>query len=613
MKRVWMSVSIATVVAVSLSSVGLASSDNGNSGKGKGPSTTVARGKSAEAQTKSTTETTSSTAASDDNSTSGSGKNASANSNAGGNADKGNAGGNAANSNAGNGNAGGNAANSNAGGNADKGNSGGNAANNNGRSNAANKGRSAEAEAKREDESSGAKVRYIVRFRDGVDAASAASTIAKNNKGSVNRTFGKVFNGATLTLPVKALNSIKRNPNVLAVEEDFVIKLDPSSVVQQLNPTWGLDRVDQRALPLNAAYGAPSAASSTRVYVIDTGVLGNHSDFGGRVVNGFDALASGNGWNDCNGHGTHVAGTVGGSTYGIAKLTTIVPVRVLDCAGSGTLSGVIAGLDWVAGQHVSGQLAVANMSLGGGASSTLDAAVNNVISRGVAVVVAAGNSAADACNYSPARVPAAITVAATTSTDARASYSNFGSCVDVFAPGSSVTSAWYTTATATATLSGTSMASPHVAGIAAVALAVNGAQSPSQLAAAIAASATPDVVTSGGTNSPNLLAYVFVGAEEPDTATAPSQPAAPSATAQRRAISLSWTLPDDGGSALTSQIVRVYEGTSLVKSATVSATTTAGRISGLKAGRSYSATVTAVNAIGASPESARSNTVTALR
>ena len=463
------------------------------------------------------------------------------------------------------------------------------------------------------DPSGDAKVRYILRFRDDVDAASAAGNIAKANKGSVNRTFSKVVNGATITVPAKAINGIKRNPNVLAVEEDFVIKLDPTSVVQQLNPTWGLDRIDQRTLPLNGSFGAPSAASSTLVYVIDTGVLGTHSDFGGRVAGGFDAIASGNGWNDCNGHGTHVAGTVGGATYGVAKLTTIVPVRVLDCAGSGTISGVIAGLDWVAGRHVAGQLAVANMSLGGGASSTLDSAVNNLINRGVAVVVAAGNSNADACNSSPARVPAAITVAATTSTDSRASYSNFGTCVDVFAPGSSVTSAWYTSTSATATLSGTSMASPHVAGIAAVALAVNGTQTPAQLAAAISASATPDVVLSTGAGSPNLLAHVFVGSGGNDAATAPARPGAPSVTAQRRAIALSWSLPDDGGSPITSQVVRVYEGSRLVKSGTVSGTATTGRVTGLKAGVGYSATVTAVNAIGSSAESDRSNVVVALR
>ena len=456
-----------------------------------------------------------------------------------------------------------------------------------------------------------------MRFRDGVDPVSTANNIARASKGNVNRIFSKVLNGATITVPAKAINGIKRNPNVVAVEQDFVVKLDPSSPVQQLNPTWGLDRIDQRALPLNGAYGAPSAASGTRVYVIDTGVLGSHGDFGGRVVNGFDALATGNGWNDCNGHGTHVAGTVGGSTYGVAKLTTIVPVRVLNCDGSGTLSGVIAGLDWVAGQHVTGQLAVANMSLGGGASSNLDNAVNNLINRGVTVVVAAGNSNADACNYSPARVPAAITVAATTSSDSRASYSNFGKCIDVFAPGSSVTSAWYTSTTAIATLSGTSMAAPHVAGIAAVSLAVNGAQSPSQLESSIAAAATANVVTQAGTGSPNLLAFVVTSGSPTDgptiDATAPSQPAAPSATAQRRSIALSWTLPQDGGSPITSQTVRVYEGSRLVKSATVSGTTTAGRVRGLKAGSTYTATVTAVNAIGSSAESPRSNAVTALR
>jgi subtilisin family serine protease len=630
-------VAVIALVA-SAPSASLANSDNGNNGKGKSTSTTVARGKSADSagQGKSAPTTTEPVAnTSSDNSAKGNAGNANDNGakgnagNANDNGAKGNSGNandNGAKGNSGNANDNGAKGNSgNANDNGAKGNSG-NANDNSAKGNSANdkardknpgndkaNGRSAAARGNTTETANDAKVRYVLRFREGVDPAATAGNIAKANKGNVNRTFSKVFNGATISVPAKAINGIKRNPNVLAVEEDFVVKLDPASVVQQLNPTWGLDRVDQRALPLNASFGAPSAASSTRVYVIDTGVLGSHGDFGGRVVNGFDALASGNGWNDCNGHGTHVAGTVGGSTYGVAKLTTIVPVRVLDCAGSGTLSGVIAGLDWVAGQHVSGQLAVANMSLGGGASSTLDSAVNNLINRGVAVVVAAGNSAADACNYSPARVPAAITVAATTSTDARASYSNFGTCVDVFAPGSSVTSAWYTSTTATATLSGTSMASPHVAGIAAVALAVNGAQSPSQLATAIVESATPDAVVSAGTGSPNLLAYVFVGGDGGDDATAPAQPSAPNVTAQRRAIALSWSLPDDGGSPITSQIVRVYEGSRLVKSATVSGSTTAGRVSGLKAGKSYTATVTAVNSVGSSPESNRSNEVTALR
>jgi subtilisin family serine protease len=610
-----MMISVALVVALvgTTAGVTLASSDNGSGGKGKGPATTVSRGKASTAQGPKSNSVANTSKDSGENSNAGGGYGGGGyggNSNAG-NSNAGNS--NAGNSNAGNSNAGNsNAGNSNAG-NSNAGNS--NTGNSNTANAASNKGRAGGARGS--DAANNAKVRYVVRFRDGVDPVSTANNIARASKGNVNRIFSKVLNGATITVPAKAINGIKRNPNVVAVEQDFVVKLDPSSPVQQLNPTWGLDRIDQRALPLNGAYGAPSAASGTRVYVIDTGVLGSHGDFGGRVVNGFDALATGNGWNDCNGHGTHVAGTVGGSTYGVAKLTTIVPVRVLNCDGSGTLSGVIAGLDWVAGQHVTGQLAVANMSLGGGASSNLDNAVNNLINRGVTVVVAAGNSNADACNYSPARVPAAITVAATTSSDSRASYSNFGKCIDVFAPGSSVTSAWYTSTTAIATLSGTSMAAPHVAGIAAVSLAVNGAQSPSQLESSIAAAATANVVTQAGTGSPNLLAFVVTSGSPTDgptiDATAPSQPAAPSATAQRRSIALSWTLPQDGGSPITSQTVRVYEGSRLVKSATVSGTTTAGRVRGLKAGSTYTATVTAVNAIGSSAESPRSNAVTALR
>lgn len=225
------------------------------------------------------------------------------------------------------------------------------------------------------------------------------------------------------------------------------------------------------------------------------------------------------------------------------------------------------------------------------------------------MVVAAGNSGADACNYSPARVANAITVGATTSADARASYSNFGSCVDVFAPGSSITSAWYSSTTATAVLSGTSMASPHVAGIAAVTLAVNGSQSPSQVAAAIKAAATADVVTSPGTGSPNLLAYVSTGSTTP-IASAPGKPAAPNVLAQRKAIAASWSLPNDGGSVLTQQIVRVYQSSKLAKQISVSGTATALQIAGLRGGVGYQVTVTAINAVGAGPESDRSAVVT---
>jgi subtilisin family serine protease len=225
------------------------------------------------------------------------------------------------------------------------------------------------------------------------------------------------------------------------------------------------------------------------------------------VTSGYTAINDGRGTSDCNGHGTHVAGTVGGTTWGVAKNTRLVAVRVLDCRGSGTTSGVIAGVDWVTANHV--KPAVANMSLGGGTSSTLDAAVNNAVAAGVTMVVAAGNSNVDACTASPARAASAITVGATTNTDARASYSNFGSCLDIFAPGSSITSAWYTSNTSTSTISGTSMAAPHVAGAAALYLQGNPTASPSAVTSAIIGDATTGKVTSAGSGSPNRLLYTL--------------------------------------------------------------------------------------------------------
>jgi subtilisin family serine protease len=252
-----------------------------------------------------------------------------------------------------------------------------------------------------------------------------------------------------------------------------------------------------------------------KAYIIDTGIRATHTQFAGRVISGFTAISDGLGTNDGNGHGTHVSGTVGGSTYGVAKNVTLVAVRVLDSSGSGTNSGVIAGVDFVTSDHQAGQPAVANMSLGGGLSSALDTAVTNSINDGVTYAIAAGNSNVDACTTSPADVPSAITVGATTISDARASFSNFGTCLDIFAPGNNITSSWNTSDTATNTISGTSMATPHVTGVAALFLETNPTASPATVTAAIINNATLNKVTSAGTGSPNRLLFSLLGAAPP--------------------------------------------------------------------------------------------------
>ena len=271
--------------------------------------------------------------------------------------------------------------------------------------------------------------------------------------------------------------------------------------------TWGLDRIDQRTSTLNQLFTPAGTGSGVRAYIIDTGVYTAHTEFTGRTASGYNTTSSNTSdWADCHGHGTHVAGTVGGTTWGVAKSATIIAVKVLDCLGSGTMSGVISGLEWVVSNHANGVPAVANMSLGGGKSAALETAVRNLVADGVTVVVAAGNETQDACNVSPAGEPTAITVGATTSTDALAYYSNYGSCVDILAPGSSITSAGISSTTATATMSGTSMASPHVAGTAAVYLGLNNAATPAQVVAALTSASTTDVVT-GVLGSPNKLIY----------------------------------------------------------------------------------------------------------
>jgi subtilisin family serine protease len=299
-----------------------------------------------------------------------------------------------------------------------------------------------------------------------------------------------------------AARKMAGDPAVAFVEQNHVVELEAT---QSNPPSWGLDRVDQRNLPLNSSYTYPNTASAVTAYVIDTGIRLTHSTFGGRARSGFDAVDGGSA-DDCNGHGTHVAGTVGGSQYGVAKSVRLVAVRVLNCSGSGTVAQVVAGINWVTANAV--RPAVANMSLGGGASTSIDNAVNNSINAGITYAIAAGNSNANACNSSPARVAAAITVGATSRTDARASFSNFGSCLDVFAPGVGITSAWRTSNTATNTISGTSMAAPHVAGVAAVILAAHPTFTPAQLRTQLVNAATTGVVTNPGSGSPNRLLFL---------------------------------------------------------------------------------------------------------
>jgi aqualysin 1 len=365
---------------------------------------------------------------------------------------------------------------------------------------------------------------YIVVFkREAAEPAQLAAQLASQHGGQLLRTYGHAIKGFTVRLPARAIAALRQHPLVDWVEQDATLSLSEAQIappMQQANATWGLDRVDQAGSGLDGRYLYQYTGAGVYAFVVDTGILAEHQDFGGRVSGGYSAIADGRGTSDCNGHGTHVAGTLGGSQWGVAKGVALVPVRVLDCSGSGSNSGVIAGIDWLAGQSAQ-RPAVANMSLGGGFSSALNSAVAGAVSKGVTMVVAAGNSSADACNYSPASEPSAITVGATTSSDARASYSNYGQCLDLFAPGSSITSSWYTATNASATLSGTSMASPHVAGIAALALAANGAASPSSVTSFLLGNANSGVVGTAGAGSPNRLAYSMAagapGASTPST------------------------------------------------------------------------------------------------
>ncbi|QGV78771.1 S8 family peptidase [Streptomyces ficellus] len=354
---------------------------------------------------------------------------------------------------------------------------------------------------------------YIVTLDESAADAEtkAGKAIATRYGAKIEKTYTAALNGYAVELSEAQAKKLAADPAVDSVAQNRVFTVTGT---QPSPPSWGLDRIDQRALPLNQSYTYPEpAGEGVTAYVIDTGVRITHSDFGGRASYGFDAIDNDNTAQDGHGHGTHVAGTVAGSAYGVAKKAKVVGVRVLNNSGSGTTAQVVAGIDWVTRNAV--KPAVANMSLGGGVDTTLDTAVRNSIASGITYAIAAGNDGRDASNSSPARVTEAITVGSTTNTDARSSFSNYGSLVDIFAPGSSITSAWNNSDTATSTISGTSMATPHVAGAAALWLAGNPSATPAQVATALTSAATTGVVGNPGSGSPNRLLYVGDGGTTP--------------------------------------------------------------------------------------------------
>ena len=366
--------------------------------------------------------------------------------------------------------------------------------------------------------------RYIVTISSGSGsvAGSLALLLRAAGGGRVVQTYEHALQGGVVEMSPAVATVLGALPGVLAIEPDGLMTL---SVTNQTSPpSYGINRIDQRNLPLDSLYAYTSTGSGVKAYIIDTGIRATHSAFGGRAIAGKNTIDGTPSTQDCNGHGTHVAGTVGGSTFGVAKGVTLVAVRVFGCGNSTPTSAIVAGVDWVTGNHQAGQPAVANMSLGGGASSALDTAVRRMIADGVTTAIASGNDGANGCSSSsPGRVAEGITTGATDSGDNRASFSNYGSCVDLHAPGVSIVSSWNTSDTASASLSGTSMAAPHVTGAAARYLQLNAGASPAQVQTALVANSTPGVVkgiktscsfmdqlfgSCGTLGTPNRLLYV---------------------------------------------------------------------------------------------------------
>ena len=436
--------------------------------------------------------------------------------------------------------------------------------------------------------------RYIVQTRPSMPLSSRASILGIIGEG-VKATYKWAISGYAAELSAAQVSQLWNHPDVILVEPDRTV----SAAGQQSNAPWGLDRIDQRDRPLSGTFGYAGDGSSVKAYVIDSGISA-HADFAGRLVAGF-AAAGLSSTNDGNGHGTHVAGSIGGTTWGAAKQVTLVPVRVLDASGAGTVSGVISGINWVISDHKVGERAVANLSLGGSASSSLDTAITNLVNDGVVTAVAAGNESTDACGSSPARAPSAITVGATTSSDVRSWFSNFGACLDIFAPGSSITSTWPTGGTAT--LSGTSMATPHVAGAVAAywSQSENATKSSSQIATDILDLASVDKVVDPGTGSTNKFLYL-----PPSIGSVPGVPSSVSVTEVGGTLEVSWSAPSNVGTIP----VTSYSAMSVDGSASCSSSGGLScRATGMTPG-SYQFRVRATNEFGSSDFSSPSPTVT---
>jgi subtilisin family serine protease len=463
--------------------------------------------------------------------------------------------------------------------------------------------------------------RYIITLHSGINPTTRAAIVSALGD-DVITSFRHAVDGYVADLSDAEVKTVKDLTGVATVENDAVITLEQISDEidasgTQTSPPWGLDRIDQVSLPLDAMYTDRHDGAGVTAYIIDTGVT-PHPDLGDRLVAGRNLYTSDQAvddTDDCNGHGTHVAGTVAGATYGVAKGATVVPVRVFGCSGGTSTSIIVAAMDWVVASHTAGTPAVANMILGGGASASLDLGVRSMVADGIVVAVAAGNSNQDACYSSPAREPLAVTVAASTSSDARASFSNFGRCVDLFAPGVGITSAWPSDVspyTPTHTISGTSMASPHVAGAAAVLWGEDPTATAAEVTTALVNSFSPDKITDPGTSTPNRLLLL-----PPGDGTAPSAPTDVVASLgddpTTGVVTITWAAPADGGSGAIALYSVTPVDPSSGQTSTPTCTWTSGplecRVSGLRSG-DWAFVVRAANPWGISPSSGRSNTIT---